>query len=394
MNSRPDEAVRSAPSPASAPFIPYGRQHIDDADVQAVVEVLGSKYLTTGPAVDAFEEDFAEATGSAHAVSVANGTVALHALYAALGLGHGDEIVVPAITFVATANAAVYLGATPVFADVDPSTALMDAESVRERIGPRTRAVVSVDFAGQPCDYDALTRVCDEAGVVLVADACHALGGAWKGRPVGSLTYASTFSLHPVKHITSAEGGMITTDDAEFAAHLKVLRNHGIRSTFRERAEGNTWEYDMSELGFNYRLSDVHAALGRSQLRKLPEFVERRRQVAARYREAFAGHPDVVPLDEAPGATGSYHLFMVRIPAQRKAEVFEAMRGANIGVNVHYQPVYLHSYYRREFGFSEGLCPVAEEAYEELLTLPMYPQMTDEDVDRVAGTLIRTLDAG
>lgn len=370
----------------SKPFLPYGRQSVDEEDVQAVLRVMHSDYLTTGPEIDAFEAEFAAATGSADAVSVCNGTVALQALYAGLDIGPGDEVIVPATTFAATSNAALYLQATPVFSDVRGESLLMDPASAAACVTDRTRAIVAVDFTGQPCDYDALQAVADAAGVPLLSDACHALGGSYYGRPVGSLAHASTFSLHPVKPITSGEGGMITTDDPDLAARMRVYRNHGIQSTFRERAQKMTWEYDMTTLGHNFRLSDIHAALGRSQLHKLPDFITARRRIADVYRSQLAGVNGVVLLPEPENTVGAYHLFVVRLPGTRD-QVFEAMRDERIGVNVHYKPVYLHSYYQNQLGYERGLCPEAERAYDEIMTLPVHARMTEADALRVVETL-------
>jgi UDP-4-amino-4,6-dideoxy-N-acetyl-beta-L-altrosamine transaminase len=369
-------------------FLPYGRQTIDDDDVAAVVAALRSDWLTTGPRVEEFEAAFATVTGAAHAVAVSSGTAALHASYHALGLGPGDEVIVPPLTFAATANAVLYAGATPVFADVDPATLLLDPDAVAAAIGPRTRAIAAVDYAGQPCDYAALRALAGEHGLALVADACHSLGGADAGRPVGTLADLSAFSLHPVKQVTTGEGGVVTTADPELAARLRRFRNHGIDSDHRARAAAGSWFYEQVELGFNYRITDVQCALGTSQLRKLGGWIERRRALAARYDELLAGVPGVEPLATRPGAEHAYHLYVVRLEADREA-VFRQLRTAGIGANVHYVPVHLHPYHRRRLGTGPGLCPVAEAAYERILSLPLFPAMADEDVDRVVRELER-----
>jgi len=272
----------------TAPHLPYGRQSIDDDDVAAVVEVLRSDWLTTGPAVPAFEQALAELTGAREAVVVSSGTAALHAAMHVLGVGPGDEVIVPTLTFAASANCVVYQGATPVFADVDADTLLVDPASVEARLSPRTRAVIAVDFAGQPCDYPALRRLTAPRGIALVADACHALGAADRGVPVGRLADLTALSFHPVKHITTAEGGALVTDDPERARRARVFRNHGITTDHRERERTGTWTYDMVTLGFNYRLSDLQCALGLSQLSHLSQWVTRRRDIAAVYD---AAHP-------------------------------------------------------------------------------------------------------
>lgn len=370
--------------------IPYGRQTIDDDDVDAVVRVLRSEWLTTGPAVDALEEAFAAATGAREAIVVSSGTAALHALYHGLGLGPGDEVVVPTLTFAATANAALYTGATPVFADVDERTLLLDPADVERRITPRTRAIVAVDYAGQPCDYRALQAVADAHGVPLVADACHSLGGALDGAPVGSLAYASAFSLHPVKPITSGEGGVVTTDDPDYARRLRRFRNHGIDTDHRQRAASGAWYYEQVELGFNYRLSDIGCALALSQLDKLAAFTARRREVAARYDDAFRGADGVAPLGLVPGAEHAYHLYVVRVP-ERRDDAFAALRDEGILANVHYVPVHLHPFHRERLGTGPGLCPTAERAYEEILSLPVFPTLDDAGIDRVVSVLLEAV---
>ncbi|MEA3210639.1 MAG: hypothetical protein QOE70_3696 [Chthoniobacter sp.] len=362
-------------------LLPYGRQTIDEDDIAAVVEVLRSPWLTTGPKIGEFEAAFARFTGCEHAVAVCNGTAALHCAVAALAIGPGDEVIVPAITFVATANAVVYCGGTPVFAEVESDTLLLDPADVERKITARTRAIAGVDYGGQPCDWDALRAIAARHRLALIDDACHALGGSWQGRPVGSLADLNTFSLHPVKPITTGEGGMITTDDAGLAAKMRAFRAHGITTDFRQRESAGAWAYEMAALGYNFRLTDVQCALGLTQLRKLPGWVARRQQIAAQYDAAFSGSPEVTPLRVRPGVSHGYHLYVIQLaPHLDRGTVFRALRAENIGVNVHYLPVYLHPFYREKFGHREGLCPVAEAAYARLLTLPIFPTMTDEDV--------------
>lgn len=367
--------------------VPYGRQSIDQNDVDAVVEVLLSDWLTTGPKVAEFEEAFAGVTGARHAVAVCNGTAALHASMYALGIGPGDEVIVPCITFAATANAVVYEGGVPVFADVEADTLLMDPEDVAERITPRTKAIVAVDYAGQPCDYATLRRLAEENDLALVADACHSLGGRYKERPVGALADLSAFSLHPVKPITTGEGGVVTTDDGDLAERMRRFRNHGISANHHERAAKGSWYYEMADLGYNYRITDFQCALGISQLTKLPEWAVRRREIAARYDAAVADMEGVAPLRVSPDVEHAYHLYVIRLRGEplrsNRSDVFTAFRDAGIGVNVHYVPVHLHPFYQDHFGTGAGLCPVGEGAYEEILTLPLFPTMSDGDQDRV-----------
>lgn len=373
--------VQSPPSRS----LPYGRQCIGDDDIEAVVEVLRSDWLTTGPVVDRFEEAFAEHVGTEHAVAVSSGTAALHAAMYAAGVGPGDEVIVPAMTFAATANAVVFLGATPVFADVEPDTLLVDPVSVEKHLTTRTKAIAAVDYAGQPCDYVGLSRIAAASKAVLIADGCHALGATLAGKRVGSLADLTTFSFHPVKHITTGEGGMITTDDPELAQRMRRFRNHGITTDHRQRSERGSWFYEMVDLGYNYRISDFQCALGLSQLRKLPEWVLRRQEIAARYDDGFLGSR-IKPLRRSADATHAFHLYVVRVEGDRQA-AYAGLRERGIAANVHYIPVHLHPYYQRQFGTGPGLCPVAEDAYQHILSLPMFPAMRDEDVDFVIESL-------
>ena len=368
-------------------FLPYGRQEIDEADLRAVAEALTSGWLTTGPRVGEFEKAFAAHCGAAHGVAVNSGTAALHCAMRALGVKTGDEVIVPALTFAASANAALYEGATPVFADIEPDTLLVDPESVRARITPRTRAIVAVDYAGQPADYDTLRAMATDNGIRLVADACHSPGATYGGRRTGTLADISCFSFHPVKHMTTCEGGMTVTDDEDLAAHMRRFRNHGIDSDHRSREATGQHAYDMVELGYNYRIPDVLCALGRAQLPRLDGWVRARQAIAALYDRAFADVPQVTPLATRAGRTNAYHLYVVKLDAGLDRDaIFRHLRAAGIGANVHYAPVYLHSYYRAR-GYAAGLCPVAEEAARHILTLPLFPAMTGADVARVVMAL-------
>ncbi|HFQ80183.1 MAG TPA: UDP-4-amino-4,6-dideoxy-N-acetyl-beta-L-altrosamine transaminase, partial [Desulfobacterales bacterium] len=332
----------------AAKFIPYGRQSIDEDDIAAVNEVLRSDWLTTGPKVPEFEKAVAEYCGAGHGVAVSSGTAALHAAMYAIGIGPGDEVIVPAITFVATANCVVYQGGMPVFADVEADTLLINPDEVKSKITARTKAIIAVDYAGQACDYDALRDIADQYGLTLVADSCHALGAEYRGHKTGTLADMTVFSFHPVKHITTGEGGMLVTDDAQLAARVKIFRNHGITSDHRLRAENHTWEYDMVDLGYNYRLSDIQCALGISQLKKLTSWLTSRRKIASYYEETFAG-TEIRPLKTHQDRLHAYHLYVVKVIA--RDEVFFAMRRAGIAVNVHYKPIYMHNYYQHKLNF-------------------------------------------
>lgn len=392
------EAARLALEGGSAvrrALLPYGRQHVDDADLAAVRAALTSDWLTTGPRVAAFERDFAAYVGARHAVAVSSGTAALHLALAALDVGDGDEVLVPAMTFAASANAVLYNRARPVFVDVDSRTLSIDPVSAASRLSARTKALIAVDYAGQPCDYDALNALCAGAGIALVADACHSLGARYAGRPVGSLAAATCFSLHPVKHLTAGEGGMIATDDAVLAARLRRLRNHGIDSDQRQREQSGTWRYGMVELGFNYRLTDVACALGSSQLARATRRLQARRRLARFYTRRMARMHGARPLGLRADSQHAWHLFVIELELERldadRDAIFAAMRAEGIGVQVHYLPVHLHPYYRRELGLEPGLCPIAERAHERILTLPLFPEMLAGDARDVMRALAKVL---
>ena len=365
--------------------IPYGRQSIDDDDVAAVEEVLRSDFLTTGPAVGAFEAALCHVTGARHAAALNSGTSALHAMYFGLGIRPGDEIVTAPLTFAATANAALYLGASVRFADVDPGTGLLEPSCVEQQVTERTRAIVAVDYAGQPADYDALRPMADRHGLALLADAAHSLGAADDGRPVGTLADASMLSFHPVKPITTAEGGAVVTDDPEVDDRVRRFRTHGMvyETSHLERPDEGPWFHEQHDLGFNYRLTDVQAALGRSQLRHLNAFIARRREIAARYDEAFRDLDGIETPVVRDGAQPGWHLYVVLVrDARRRRAFFERLREMELWVQVHYIPVYLHPFYRR-LGYEPGLCPVAEDRYDRSVSLPIFPRLTDDEVDRV-----------
>lgn len=362
-------------------FIPYGRQTIDDDDIAAVVNVLRSDWLTTGPAVERFEADVCAYTGTRHGVAVSNGTAALHAAMFALSIGPGDEVIVPPMTFAASANCILYQGGTPVFADVDTATLLVDPAAVEAAITPRTKAIIAVDYAGQPCDWDALRAIADRHHLALVADGCHALGASFRGRRVGTLADITVFSFHPVKHITTGEGGMAVTSDAQLAARMRAFRGHGITTTASQREKSGAWFYEMTELGYNYRITDFQCALGSSQLKKLDAWIDKRNELAQAYAAALEGQDSIRPLKCREDVRHAYHLYVVRTP--ERDGLFRHLRANGVGANVHYVPVHLHPYYRNVVGTREGLCPVAEAAYREILTLPIWPGMTEDNIQTI-----------
>lgn len=369
-----------------AEFIPYARQTIDDADIKAVEEVLRSDYLTTGPKVAEFEQAVAEYSDAAHGVSFANGTAALHGAMHALGVGPGDEVITTPMTFAATANAVLYQGGKPVFCDVDPGSLLIDPARVESLITPATKGISAVDYAGQPCDYDALRDICDRNGLFLLADSCHALGATYRGRQVGQFADVSILSFHPVKHVATGEGGMVLTSDDALAHRLATFRNHGIDKMPSQRGGERPWFYAMTDLGYNYRLTDIQSALGLSQLKHMPQWLHRRREIASNYTTSFAGVEGIETLTVATDVEHAYHLYVVKLigcdgPGKRD-EAFLKLREMGIGVNLHYIPVHLHPYYQG-LGYKAGLCPEAEAAYDQIISLPMYPGLTDEQQQRV-----------
>jgi len=376
-------------TPVRATLLPYARQVIDDTDVAAVTEALRSDWLTTGPRVPAFERALEAATGARHAVAFSSGTAALHGATVVAGLGPGDEAITTPMTFVATANAVLYAGATPVFADVRPDDLLISPDAVAAAVTPATRAIIAVDYAGHPADYPALRAIADRAPgapLTIIADASHSLGATLGGRRVGTLADLTVLSLHPAKIMTTGEGGAVLTDRDDLAERLRRFRNHGISSELAARRD---WTYAMVELGYNYRLTDVAAALGIAQIARLDAFLARRRALAARYRDRLTDHPMVDLPAVAPGVEPAWHFLFARLRLDRlrvdRAAVYAALRAENIGVNVHYIPVHTHPYYRERF---PGLSfPVAEAAYERLLTLPLHAGMTDDDVDDVVAAV-------
>lgn len=372
-------------------MIPYGRQTIDEEDIQAVVEVLRSDYLTTGPKIAEFEQMVADYTGAKYAVAVSNGTAALHAACFAAGIGEGDEVITTPLTFAASANCVLYCGGTPVFADVEKSTYNIDPEDIKKKITDKTKAIIAVHLAGQPCDMDAIHEIAREHNLIVIEDAAHALGSEYRGRKVGSISDMTTFSFHPVKPITTGEGGMIVTDDKELYERLVLFRSHGITrdETFMTRKEG-PWFYQQLELGYNYRMTDIQAALGCSQMKKLDGFIERRRELAKRYDEAFAECENIVTPYQRPETNSGWHLYIIQVKDCDRREVFEKLRAEGIGVNVHYIPVYLHPYYQ-EHGYRDVHCKWAEEIYSNMISLPLYPGLEDEKQDEVIEKVKRIL---
>lgn len=372
----------------------YSTQWIDDSDVEAVARALRSDWLTTGPAVAEFENALCAATSSSHAVAVNSGTAALHTAYAAAGLDAGDEIVCPPLTFVATASAALMQGAAVRFADIDPDTGNIDVDHAMTLAGPRCKLIAAVDYAGHPADYDALKRQCSTTGLKVVADAAHSLGASYHGRPVGTLADLTTLSFHPVKTITTGEGGAVLTDSSELAEIARRFRNHGIvRRSDDEHDHKPTWYYEIRSIGMNYRIPDILCALGVSQLKKLETFVARRREIAAHYQAAFSGMDALITPTQIDGIESSWHLYVLRVnEASRRDTFFEALRAEGILAQLHYIPVHRHPLFA-ELGYRKGLCPKAESYAARALSIPLYPRMSQGDVDRVVETVDRVASA-
>ena len=368
-------------------MIPYGKQTIEQDDIQAVVDVLKSDFLTTGPKIAEFEQTVADYVGAKYAVAISNGTSALHAACFAAGIGPGDEVITTPLTFAASANCVLYCGGTPVFADVDPKTYNIDPEDIRRKITDRTKAIIAVHLAGQPCDMDAIHSIAREHGLIVIEDGAHALGSVYKGKKVGSMSDMTTFSFHPVKPITTGEGGMIVTDNEDFYKKMILFRSHGITrdDSMMTRNDG-PWFYQQFDLGYNYRITDIQCALGCSQMKKLDRFLARRKEIVARYNEAFADCDNIITPYQLSDTESGWHLYIVQVKNCDRRQVFEAMREKKIGVNVHYIPVYMHPYYQ-EHGYENVHCANAEEIYSHIISLPLYPGLTSEQQDYVIDTL-------
>lgn len=368
-------------------MIPYGKQTIEQDDIQAVVDVLKSDFLTTGPKIAEFEQTVADYVGAKYAVAISNGTSALHAACFAAGIGPGDEVITTPLTFAASANCVLYCGGTPVFADVDPKTYNIDPEDIRRKITDRTKAIIAVHLAGQPCDMDAIHSIAREYGLIVIEDGAHALGSVYKGKKVGSMSDMTTFSFHPVKPITTGEGGMIVTDNDDFYKKMILFRSHGITrdDSMMTRNDG-PWFYQQFDLGYNYRITDIQCALGCSQMKKLDRFLARRKEIVARYNEAFADCDNIITPYQLSDTESGWHLYIVQVKNCDRRKVFENMREKGIGVNVHYIPVYMHPYYQ-EHGYENVHCANAEEIYSHIISLPLYPGLTFEQQDYVIDTL-------
>ncbi|KKU07731.1 MAG: Glutamine-scyllo-inositol transaminase [Candidatus Magasanikbacteria bacterium GW2011_GWA2_45_39] len=367
-------------------MIPYGHQQIDPLDIEAVVNVLKTDWLTQGPKVEEFESALATYCGVKYAVVVSNGTAALHAAYVAAGLNTGDEFITSPLTFVATANAGLWQGAKPVFVDVDERDGNINPSLIEEKITKKTKLIAPIDYTGRPVDFEAIRRIADKHNLLIVEDACQALGAIYRGKKIGSLSDLTVFSFHPVKTIATGEGGAILTDREDLYKKMKVFVTHGITKKDFVYPSHGEWYFEMQMLGMNYRLTDLQCALGISQLSRIDTFLARRRSIVAKYNEAFKG-PDAisVPPPERDGEESAWHLYVMRLADRlvlKRAHIFKKLREAGIGVQVHHMPAYLHPYYQ-SLGFSRGLCPVAEAFYDSIISLPLYPGLEDSEQDYV-----------
>lgn len=365
----------------------YGRQWINEDDIAAVEDVLRGDLITCGPKVDEFETALCDYTGAKHAVAVNSGTSALHCACIAAGIGEGDEVITTPITFAASANCALYCGAKPVFADIDPENYNIDPDSIRAHITDKTRAVVAVDYTGQAVKIDEIRKICDENGLVFIEDAAHSIGTSYNGRKVGSLADMTCFSFHPVKTITGGEGGAILTNDDELYKKLVLAHTHGIthdESMMEGAPHEGMWYYEMISLGYNYRMTDFQAALLISQLSRIDSFVARRKEIVKIYDEEFAKVPQLIVQKEIPESDTSRHLYVIRLNFDNisctRREFFDAMSAENVQCQIHYVPVYWFPYYEH-LGYKKGLCPKAEEVYKGIMSIPLYPKMSDRDVE-------------
>jgi len=382
--------------------LPYGRQSISDADIKAVSDVLKGDWITQGPRIETFEQAVASQVSAEFGVAVSSGTAALHSACLAAGLGEGDEAIVPTLTFAATAAAVRLAGAEVRIADIDSETLGLSAESAAKCLSEATKAILPVDFAGLPCDWTDLLELAASQDLITIDDAAHALGATYQGKPVGGIADMTCFSFHPVKAITTAEGGMILANDANFNQKLRSIRNHGIirdsqyfSGENRKSSEGEPWYYEVQDVGLNYRISDIQCALGLSQLARLDDFVSKRRTIAARYSDAFGQSELIRPRPKFDDRSSAWHLYVIELNLDAlkcdRAAVFLALRERGLGVQVHYVPLHRHPYYQTRYGLTPEMFPNAEQYYQSAISLPLFPEMTDSDADYVIDSVLQTL---
>jgi len=376
-------------------YIPYGHQDITKEDIQEVVKILKSDFITQGPKIGEFEKEIASFTGAKYSVVFNSGTAALHAAYFAYGLERDDEFITSPMTFAATANAGLYLGAKPVFSDVEMSTGDMDPSLIEKHISKKTRLIVPIHYGGNPVNLGRISKIAKRHKIGIIEDACHALGGRYEGTKIGDCKYSEmcAFSFHPVKHITTGEGGAVTTNNKEYYERLITFRTHGITKDKLVNSSPGGWYYEMQFLGYNFRITDIQASLGLSQIKRLPEYIKRRREIAKIYDAKFKNNPYFDVQTETKGTSGAYHLYPIFLKEHlkdKKGEIFEELRKNGLGVQVHYIPVHFHPYYRN-LGYKPGICPVAEDFYRREISIPMFPTLSDKDVQSVIDTILKVL---
>lgn len=383
-------------NPVRDKYLSYGHQMIDEDDIEAVIDVLKGSYLTTGPKVKLFEEQVANYVGCKYAVALSNGTAALHAACYAAGIKSGDEVITTPITFVSSANCILYCGAKPVFADINPHTYNIDPKEIEKKITSKTKAIIPVDFTGQAVDLDKIKEIANKYNLIIIEDAAHAIGTKYKGEKIGSISHMTEFSFHPVKTITTGEGGIITTNSKELYDKLILFRTHGVtrEKEFLFNKEEGPWYYEQIDLGYNYRITDLQCAMGISQLNKLDKFIERRKKLVKMYNEELSKIDGIIIQKEEDFSDTARHLYIIKLELEKfkvgRKEIFEALQAENIGVNVHYLPVYLQPYYKK-LGYKEGLCPNAEDLYKRMITLPLYVGMSDKDLEDVVTSVEKVL---
>ena len=375
-------------SPTRDTFLPYGQQWIDNDDVKAVSDVLKTDWITQGPTITAFEQLIANYCNAKYAVAFSSGTAALHGAAYAAGISYGNEVITTPLTFAADANCVLFQGGVVTFADVTTDTHNINPQTIKQRITSKTKAIIPVDYAGHPCDIDDINEIAQKHDLVVIEDAAHALGSEYKKEKVGNLVDMTVLSFHPVKTITTGEGGMVLTNNEEYAKKLRLFHTHGITKNPKQMIQNEGgWYYEMQDLGYNYRITDFQCALGISQFNKLDRFIARRREIVAQYNKAFSGVEELITPIEKEYVKAAYHLYTIQVKLQKlktdRKTLFEALRAENIGVHVHYIPVHLHPYYQQRFGFKKGDYPVAEAYYHQCLTLPLFPKMSDADVNDV-----------
>jgi len=377
--------------PNKKKIIPYGHQWIDEKDIKEVVKVLKSDWITQGPNVEEFEKKIAEYCKVKYAVAVSSGTAALQAAYTVAGIGSGDEVITTSLTFAATANMIVQCGGKPVFADIQEDTLNIDPKEVEKKITKKTKAIAPVDFGGHPCDYDEIRKIARKHKLLIIEDAAHALGSEYKGKKVGQIADMAILSFHPVKAITTGEGGMILTNNEDFYEKLKIFRSHG---TVKKPEKGG-WYYEIENPGYNYRLTDIQCVLGLSQLRKIKKFIKRRREIVAKYNKAFKNIKEIILPRERGYVKSAWHIYPIQLKLEKlkanRKKIFEELRKEGLGVQVHYIPLHLQPFYKKKFGYKKGDFPIAERYYQRTITLPLFPKMTDKEADRVIKTVKKVI---